>query len=802
MIVFFLLNYWWLNNIGEDFGIPNEDINYTNIEYNGSTITINVMADGANVNHEVYKGRAIQDQFIDAFLDKPQEIPPNPLVNGIIGQKILSVAAGRKNYQNASGIAYASRVSSFNFYNSSGHIESLEYLVCLNPDKWNISVIALIDRFCYSRECKYQRVDYLPHSFADRCLYSVLDSKSQKHFVVPSGNYTSDIFFSPPSRWPLVFTIGSVSNRGFILNHGCEGAGLFLVCPGTRENNDTAPAKIPAALPDTEVSWDYNSFHESNASAGIFAGSLAIIMEANPKLTLSDHFFICAMTATKNSPRSFLWKKNAFGLYHNRRSGFGRLNLGKAVELAKKWPKPLGLIKMFRVKENKTPNKPISLTNTDSEVNVTIEVIPMKFNRTIYRNNVPIIEEDELTNQSTVVEVVISLYFADLGFGSFTCQLVSPNQDKRYELKILTEWSDLNENIAQLHLPSYQFLGERAIGNWTLCIPKIDNASRGILVHVGMDIYFVDEPPDQSLIDQADGANPNQPIEFHDNSNAQLKTKNNYDYIQYYDNINLSGKPPFRFLKDSVSMEANKSATIDIEVREDFRHCWVVSYFQSDDEDMNRLKVKPKISSDNRTMTLGMVPTVFNDALKMRFVIESLGEGCGFTANISVNYSNKLKPNTMWLTDYHDFRIPLRTTKMTVNWALNLKNILDDGYSTSVCISIISMESYQVLRRSFERNTGSAEIYLTDDKGITPSNRQFMLEISPSSPIDNSAITFKPIQQTITIETAPGNYRPYKNPFPLSRLIGISVLLGIAFIYVFVRIVFLFRKKIMNVDEL
>ena len=112
------------------------------------------------------------------------------------------------------------------------------------------------------------------------------------------------------------------------------------------------------------------------------------------------------------------------------------------------------------------------------------------------------------------------------------------------------------------------------------------------------------------------------------------------------------------------------------------------------------------------------------------------------------------------------------------------------------------MESYQVLRRSFERNTGSAEIYLTDDKGITPSNRQFMLEISPSSPIDNSAITFKPIQQTITIETAPGNYRPYKNPFPLSRLIGISVLLGIAFIYVFVRIVFLFRKKIMNVDEL
>lgn len=776
MMILFLLNYWWLNNIGEDFGIPHEDINYTNIEFNGSTITINVMADGANVHHKVYEGRAIQDQFIDAFLERPQEVPPNPTVNGIIGQKILSVAVGRQDYRNSSGVAYGSHVSSYNFYNATGHKESLEYLVCLNPDKWNISIIALIDRFCYSRECKYQRTDYLPHTFADNCLYNVNDSKLQKHIVVPAGNYTSDIFFTPPARWPLVFSIGSVSNRGFVLNHACEGAALFLTCPGTRENNDTAPAKIPAALPDSDTSWDYDSFHESNASAAIFAGGLAIIMEANPELTLSDHLFICAMTSTKNSPRSFLWKTNAFGLSHNRRSGFGRLNLGKAVELAKNWPKPLGLIKKFHVNKEKQPLKPISLTNSDSEVNVTIEVNSS--------------EESQITADSTVVEIVVSLFFADLGFGSFTCQLVSPNQDKRYELKILTEWSELNENIAELHLPSYQFMGEKMVGNWTLCIPRIDDAARGILVHVGMDIYYVDEPPDSQLIDQSEGANPNQPIEF----NEKVKRKSNYDYI-FYDNIDKNEQPPFKFLNESIQMEANKSSSIDIEVREDFKHCWIVSYFQSDDEDMNRLKVKPKISKDNKTLTLPMVPTVFNDGLKMRFVVESLGEGCGFTANVSINYSNKLKPNTMWITNYTNSTIPLRTKKLTVNWALNLKNILDDGYSTSVCISVISKESMQVLRRSFERNTGSAVIYLTDDNDNTPSNRQFLLEISPSSPIDNEAITFKPILKNITIETEPGYKKPYKNPFSIVRLSLIIVFIGIALIYVLVRFACLAKKK-------
>ncbi|OHS95190.1 P-domain proprotein convertase [Tritrichomonas foetus] len=760
MIFLFILQYWWLNNNGESFGIVGEDVNYTDYirdNFNGSTIVINVMADGANVNHKVYEGRAIVKEFIDAFYNEPEEVPPNPKVNGIIGQKILSVAAGKRDFNQASGIAYASNVSSFNFYNATGHMESLEYTICHHADVWNITIVALIYRYCYSRECQYLRPDALPHKYADECLYEA-DAANQKHIVVPAGNYTSDVFFSPPGRWPLVFTIGSVSNRGFILNHGCEGAALFMVCPGTRENNDTAPARIPAALPDEVDSWDPNSFHESNASAAIFAGGLAIVMEANPKLTLSDHIFILAMTATKNSPASYLWKENAYGLSHNRRCGFGRLNLGKAVELAEKWEKPLGKIKLYSVDKNRFPPNPISLTDSDNEVNVTIKV-----------------DGDEIPDSAAVVEVVVNFFFADLGFGSFTCHLVSPNQDRRFELKILTEWSDLNQNIVELHLPSYQFLGEKAKGDWTLCIPKIDSASRGILVHVGMDVYYVDEAPDPKFIDQSEGANPNDPIPNNDK--------------------------PFEFLNKSIPMVANESFRTSIRINKSYEHCWFVSYLQTDDSERQRLKVKPKVLDGNTTLFLPMVPTVFANNTDMKFAIESLGEGCGFTAEIDTTYINNLEPNTMWITGFPDFHIPLRTTSITVNWALNLAGILDDGYSTSVCISIISLESKQVLRRIFDRNTGSAEVLLTDENGETPSNRQFLLEISPSSPIDNSKITFKPIRQIITIETTDGPVEPYNNPFTLKNRIFICILMGTSLLFVVLRMILLAGKKIRKEEE-
>jgi hypothetical protein len=113
---------------------------------------------------------------------------------------------------------------------------------------------------------------------------------------------------------------------------------LFTACPGTRPARDTASAKIWSAAPFNDTSYNViASFDLSEGSAAIFVGGLALLMEANRRLILADHLFITAMTATKVHNESVLGAPNAFGLWFNRRVGFGRLNLGKAIALAKNW---------------------------------------------------------------------------------------------------------------------------------------------------------------------------------------------------------------------------------------------------------------------------------------------------------------------------------------------------------------------------------------------------------------------------------------------------------------------------------
>jgi hypothetical protein len=97
-----------------------------------------------------------------------------------------------------------------------------------------------------------------------------------------------------------------------------------MACPGTRDALDTAPARIWAATPVESDSCDVNtSFWNSEASAAIFAGALAVPIGAYSRLTVADSFFITAMTATKVQPASVLWRQNAISLFFNSASVSG-----------------------------------------------------------------------------------------------------------------------------------------------------------------------------------------------------------------------------------------------------------------------------------------------------------------------------------------------------------------------------------------------------------------------------------------------------------------------------------------------
>jgi hypothetical protein len=241
---------WWLNNTGQFLGIPGEDINYTGFDFDtftGSSITIVSMADGANPYHQIYSNRSIPSKFLDSFTDTPQSLLPQPQLNGV-GQRVLGLAVGSSPICRSDGVAPNSLVMSFNFWNSTGRNESLQYVICHDSDLWNISILTYMVWYCVGRECQYIPMSALPRSIASPCLYDVLSDplKRPKLFVTPTGmdGQLTDVFFTPPTRWPLIFTVTPLSNRGLPINRAVEGTAVFISCPGTRMNQDTPPSVI------------------------------------------------------------------------------------------------------------------------------------------------------------------------------------------------------------------------------------------------------------------------------------------------------------------------------------------------------------------------------------------------------------------------------------------------------------------------------------------------------------------------------------------------------------------------------
>lgn len=223
--MFFIFIAWWLKNSGNDEygGLEDEDINWSGHsyyeKYTGKGITIAVMSDSALFNHEAYSDGAIENQFINIYTN---EIMLTTNSSNKIATASLALAAGKRGTK-FEGVAPGANVASYFFTNYSKKAEHLQTVICHRSTEWNISILQYLYLEYPKGYVRYVEPEVLPHKIADDCLYNPSEGNWPHPIVIPTGYRTaSDPVLSPPGGWPLIFTIGAVSNRGLPLYQSSE----------------------------------------------------------------------------------------------------------------------------------------------------------------------------------------------------------------------------------------------------------------------------------------------------------------------------------------------------------------------------------------------------------------------------------------------------------------------------------------------------------------------------------------------------------------------------------------------------
>ncbi len=200
--------------------------------------------------------------------------------------------------------------------------------------------------------------------------------------------------FEPSQVHPYYLSVAAVNTDGKHTSYSAAGANVFVSAP-SGEYGRYAPAMVttdqmtclsgysgfngrtiaaweafygtdfvksqfPFNYPGHEenASCNYTStFNGTSSAAPNASGVVALILSANPSLTWRDIRHILASTSTMNDPENesvsykigetdFVahqgWIENAAGFHFNNLYGFGRVNAGEAVAMAKSYNKDLG----------------------------------------------------------------------------------------------------------------------------------------------------------------------------------------------------------------------------------------------------------------------------------------------------------------------------------------------------------------------------------------------------------------------------------------------------------------------------
>ncbi len=265
----------------------------------------------------------------------------------------------------------------------------------------------------------------------------------------------------------------AVDHFGIRTGYSEAGATLLICAPSKGGANN-----LGVVSTDVTGDFGYNSkdkindfsnvnytklFGGTSAAAPMVTGVVALILEANPRLSWRDVRKILAMSAKKNDPANIDWVKNGAGLWVSHSYGFGVVDAAAAVGLALNWKK---LPSSKSVSVEKLVSMPIPDNDSAGLVcSITVD-------------------------ESMRVEFV-DIYFDAPGHpkvGDLEVVLVSPSGTK----SILSEIHNQAFGVFRYNnwrFGSIRHLGEGASGEWKLMVRDMRKGNVGVFVRWKLEIH-------------------------------------------------------------------------------------------------------------------------------------------------------------------------------------------------------------------------------------------------------------------------------------------------------------------------
>ncbi|KYG67526.1 serine protease [Bdellovibrio bacteriovorus] len=303
--------------------------------------------------------------------------------------------------------------------------------------------------------------------------------------------------FDGDNSSPFLILVGALNAKGEAASYSSPGSNVWISSFGG-EFGDTDPAMVTTdrsgcnygfALSNSSgpkfergangnIGCSYSvTFNGTSSAAPVLSGVVALLLEANPKLTWRDVKYILAKTAVQISPDAtalythplgtpipvviyeYPWLTNSAGFKFHNWFGFGRVDVDAAVAYAKKYTSPFGTF---------------IETEFDDNVRAVTRAIP--------DNSGPGVTDSMTVASSVRIESVqLRLTVSHADISQIAVELTSPSGMKSYLVNMnnsLTNLANYTDNV----FLSNAFYQESSAGVWTIKLIDAKAGTTGNLV--------------------------------------------------------------------------------------------------------------------------------------------------------------------------------------------------------------------------------------------------------------------------------------------------------------------------------